>query len=280
MKEFKFLVSERYNDYKVLDFLKEQGVSLEIINKVKFGGVFLNEEVVKNVNNRIANGDQVKMVLPSDKYNFNIEIVKKDLKVLYEDEYVLAVVKEKGVLTHSSKYNKTLSLEQLVLGRFAPAPFTFRAINRLDKDTKGIILIAKDEFSASLLGEQMKVGKINKKYLAICKGVPLKKHFIIEKPIKRESEKSIKRICASDGEYAKTECSLVKKLGGDKSLLDITLHTGRTHQIRVHLNSVGLPLYADKLYGEGVKDQTYYLEAYSLEFIHPFTNKTIKLSTK
>ena len=195
------------------------------------------------------------------------------------DDYLLAVNKDIGVTTHSSKYNKTLSLEQLVCGYFNPKPFTFRAINRLDKDTSGIILIAKDEYTASLLGEQMRANKIQKKYKALCVGIPKNKNFIIEKPILRENQNSIKRVCSLNGENAKTECRLIKAVGDNLSMLEVVLHTGKTHQIRVHLSSIGLPLYADSLYGEKVEGKTYSLEAYKISFTHPFTKKKIVLST-
>ena len=200
------------------------------------------------------------------------------IKVVYEDEYMLAVKKEKGVLTHSSKGNGALSLEEIVCGYFLPTPFTFRPINRLDRDTSGIVLIAKDMLTASFLSEQMKKGDIKKTYSALVLGKAKEKHFVIEKPIKRISENSMKRVVADDGQYAKTECFVVGETNDGFTQIDAKLHTGRTHQIRVHLSSIGLPLYADALYGEKVDGKTYTLHAKSLEFIHPFTKEQIKLT--
>ena len=279
MKEFVFLVEEQFNNAKAVDFLKEKGVSSEILKKIKVGGIYKNGELLKNVNETLNAGDQIKIILPKDQPNAYLVPVKKPFEILYEDEFLLAVIKEKGITTHSSKHNQTLSLEQIICGYYKE-PFTFRAVNRLDKDTSGIVLIAKDMLTASLLGEQMKKRKIIKKYLALCKGVPKSEHFVIEKPILRESENSIKRICHENGEYAKTECKLLKILDGDLSLIDILLITGKTHQIRVHLSEVGLPLYADSLYGEKVDGKSYFLEAYNLIFTHPFTKEKISLTTK
>ena len=106
--------------------------------------------------------------------------------------------------------------------------------------------------------------------------MPKKEHFFIEKPIKRLNENSMKRVCADDGQYALTECKLLTTKN-DLSTLEIILHTGRTHQIRVHLSSENLPLYADAMYGEKVEGKTFSLVAKRLEFIHPFTKEKIVL---
>ena len=273
MQELVFKVDEKFNNLKACDFIKQQGVSDEIIKKVKFGGVFVNDVLLKNVNDKVYTGDTVKITLPTDSANPYITPIKGEIDVVYEDDYILAVNKPKGMLTHSSKRNQTIALDQLICGYFLPKPFTFRAINRLDKDTSGIVLIAKDIFTASLLGEQIKDGKMIKTYSALVKGAPLEDCFIIEKPIKRPNPNDIRRICASDGKYAKSECKVVKRLEDGNSIIDVKLITGRTHQIRVHLSSIGFPLYADALYGESVQDKTYSLCAKKLQFTHPITKK-------
>ncbi len=276
MKEFSFVVKEEFNNYKAIDFLKAKGVSKEIIQKVKFGGIKINQIIINNANQKLSGGDCVTIMLPPDNINEYVVPIKENLKVLYEDDYMLAVKKESGVLTHSSKHNSVKSLEQIVLG-YLGSGVCFRPINRLDRDTCGIVLVAKDMFTASLLSQEMKDGLIKKTYSAVIVGKPKENHFIIEKPIKRLSENSMKRVCDDSGDYAKTECFFVGEQNG-LSTLDITLHTGRTHQIRVHLASIGHPLYADSLYGQKIDGKTYSLSAKTLEFIHPFTKEKIKLS--
>ncbi len=277
MKEFDFKVEEKFNNYKCVDFLKSIGVSAEIIGKVKHGGVFIGEKQLNNINDRVNVGEQVKIVLPLDEQNPYITPKKEKLKIIYEDDYIIAVNKERGILTHSSRHNNATSLEEIACGYFLPNAFTFRPINRLDRDTSGIVLIAKDMLTASFLGEQMKRGEIKKTYSALVVGKPKENHFIIEKPIKRQSENSMKRVVANDGQYAKTECQVVGETQNGLTQIDAGLHTGRTHQIRVHLSSIGLPLYADALYGEKVEGKTYTLHAKSLEFTHPFTKEKINL---
>ncbi len=273
MKEFCFKVTKENNGSKIKDFLKEKSVSTEILLKVKIGGIFLNGEVVKNVNNLLKEGDTLIMKMPKDEKNKYITPVVKDLEILYEDEYFIAVNKPKGILTHSLKYNKTLSLEQIIYGYFNNQDFCFRPINRLDKDTSGIIIIAKDTYTASLLGEKLKKGEIIKTYSAVVANQPKSRRFIVEKPILKLPN-SVKRFCDEKGKYAKTEFIYVKKVLGDKYLLDAILYTGRTHQIRVHLQSENLSLYGDDLYGSS-SSQGYILHAKKIEFLHPFTNKKV-----
>lgn len=276
MKEFSFSVNKEFNNYKIIDFLKAVGVSKEIILKVKFGRIKLNQTIVSNASEKVKSGDIVTIILPQDKPNEFITPIKEKIDIVYEDDYLLAVKKGSGVLTHSSRHNKTKSLEQIILS-YLGSGICFRPVNRLDRDTSGIVLVAKDTFTASLMSKEMKDGLIKKTYSAIVVGKPNQNHFIIEKPIKRFSENSMKRVCDDNGDYAKTECFFVGEKEG-LSTLDIILHTGKTHQIRVHLASVGLPLYADSLYGEKVDGKTYSLCAKTLEFVHPFTKEKIKLS--
>ena len=277
MNKYVFLVGKKLNNYTLKDFLLESDISQEIIKSIKIGGIKVNGKLNQNINDKVHIRDKVEITLPIGEVNKYAKPIKGDLRILYEDEYFLAVVKEKGIITHSSKYDKTLSLEELVLGYFAPTPFVFRPINRLDKDTLGIVIIAKDMLSASKLNDLIKDGKIEKRYKAVAVGSPKKRKFIIEKPIKRQSENSVKRGCCEDGKYAKTIVKVEKLLPDNKFLADIKLITGRTHQIRVHLSSIGYPLYADSLYGEKVEGETFSLTAYLLKFKHPFTKKQIVL---
>ena len=279
MNSYVFKVEEQFNDYSVLNFLKAKGLSQEIIKNVKFNSLFVNDIKVKNINDALTRGDQVKIVF-TEVLNPYARQEAGNLTVLYEDDYLLIVNKESGVLTHSSRYNTAPSLEGLVYNYCKNSPFTFRPINRLDKDTCGIVLIAKDEYVASLLNSELKQGKFEKRYIAKVKNKPLESHFIIEKPIARQSENSIKRVISNDGQYAKTECFYLGEDGGGLHNIEVLLHTGRTHQIRVHLSSVNLPLYADALYGEKVENKTYYLNAYKLTFTHPILNKKMEIIAK
>ncbi len=280
MNEFVFKVDKKSNGYLAQDFLLKMGVSKEIIKKIKVGGVFLNGKMLSFIKTPVKYKDEIKIVLKETSACPFVSPVKQKITVLYEDEYLIAVDKPSGVLTHNSINNKTLSLDSLLLGYFYPNPFVFRPLNRLDRDTSGVVLIAKDELTASLLSSQLKAGGFNKTYYALVVGTPHKKRFTVEKPIKRASETGMKRICDENGKYAKTDFTLIKKLKGNLSLIKAKLYTGRTHQIRVHLSSVNLPLYADALYGTAIENKTFILNAKVLEFTHPFNKKRIKIKSK
>lgn len=276
MNKYSFKVN---SNKSVNEFLSQSiNLSVNIINKIKYGCIFVNGKLNKNVNDMLFKNDTLEIVLPQDEVNPYVVINDYPLEIIYEDEYFLAVVKEKGMLTHSAKYTNALTLEGAVINHFAPKPFTFRAINRLDKDTSGIILIAKDIISASYFNQLMKDGKIKKTYSAIIVGAPSANRFIINAPIDREKEGAIKRKVSLQGKVAITECLSVEKLNGNLYKAEIRLHTGRTHQIRVHFSYIGCPLFADELYGEKVNNKTYTLHAGSLEFTHPFTKEKLTLT--
>lgn len=278
MSEFVFSVDKNLNGYTAHDFLEKNGVSKEIIKKVKFGGVFLNGETLSNLKTKVYEFDQVKILLTEQPNPF-ITPIKADLTVLYEDEYILAVDKPSGINIHASKSGAP-SFDRIVLGYLLGKVKVFRAITRLDRDTSGVVLIAKNEFTASLLSNAIKQGDFKKTYLAVVKGKVNKNSFTIEKPIKRKSENSMERVTADDGKYAKTIFTFTKSLSGGLSLIKAEPITGRTHQIRVHLKSANLPLYADALYGERVEGKTFALNAKELEFTHPHTKKRIKVISK
>jgi 23S rRNA pseudouridine1911/1915/1917 synthase len=163
---------------------------------------------------------------------------------------------------------------------FSQGSFVFRSVNRLDRDTSGIVLIAKDTISAAKLSASMKRGEFEKTYVAVVSGVPSPEYAIIDAPIERECADSIKRIVREDGKRAVTEYRVIRKLKDGNSLCEIKLHTGRTHQIRVHMAYVGHPLVADFLYGERIEGESYKLHAKSLSFIHPTTNERITLTSR
>ena len=245
---------------KISEFLKLKcGFSRALITKVKFGGVFLNGENV-HMRATVRNGDTVDVKLPSEKSE--IPPIDIPLKIIYEDEDMIAVDKPSNMPTHPSRGNSLPTLANALSAHFGEG-FIFRSINRLDRDTSGIVLVAKNSYSAIKLYSQMRERGFVKKYVALVSGVPENEFGVINAPIEREEEGSIKRIVRVDGKTAITEYRVIKRLEDGNSLCEITLHTGRTHQIRVHMAYIGHPLVDDFLYGEKNGDR-YFLRCVRL----------------
>lgn len=275
MKKLEYKVSESSSGIKLGDFLRKAGLSVTLIKKAKFGNIYVDGEPA-TVRRILTDGETVTVVLPEEKSE-GILPIDIPLNIAYEDEYVLVVDKPTNMPTHPSKGNSLPTLANAVMAKHG-GDFVFRAITRLDRDTSGLVLIAKDRISAAKLSEAMKAGRFFKRYIALVEGMPNPKSGIINAPIRREQADSIKRIVAPDGKNAITEYK-VTKLIGENALCDIILHTGRTHQIRVHFSHIGHPLLGDFLYGKK-SDNGYFLRCCEMIFPHPITEETISINVQ
>ena len=271
MKEINARVSECPEAKRIYDYLRyDLSLSATLIKKVKYGGVSINGETV-TMRATVRNGDFIKIILPMESSENILPKVMK-LDIIYEDERFIAVNKPANMPTHPSKGNSLPTLAEGLCAYFAPEPFVFRAINRLDRDTSGIVLVAKDRISADKLSQVMKTRGFVKKYEAVVCGIPSPQKGIINAPIARIEEGNIKRGVIEGGKTAITEYKVIKNLDNGNSLVELTLHTGRTHQIRVHMSYIGHPLVNDFLYGER-GDGNYKLHSKYLAFTNPFTNE-------
>lgn len=260
----------RFGEILMREYLSKIGLSKRIIISVKPEGLFVNGQRV-TVRAQISIGDKIDIVIP-DTQSENIEAIDLKLRVLYEDDDILAVYKPTNMPTHPSRGNSLPTLANGVMAMYS-GNFVFRAITRLDRDTAGVVLIAKNPISASKLSALMKRGEIKKTYVARLSGVPSDMEGVIDAPIRRECEGSIKRIVSPDGKRAVTEYKVISKLS-DGCICMFSPLTGRTHQIRVHAAHIGCPLKNDFLYGER-GESTYDLRCIKLEFIHPSTNEKV-----
>ena len=196
-----------------------------------------------------------------------------DLNVVYEDEYYLIVNKPRHILIHDDG-NKNITLANMVAKYYKDHHIRrkIRFCNRLDFDTTGLVIFAKDFISEASMNKLISNREVEKKYYAICHGNFSQKEGEITYKIGRDRHNAKKMRVSSTGKEALTRYKVLKN--GRLSLLDVNLYTGRTHQIRLHFSHIKHPILGDILYGnDGYEDLA--LQAYHLKFKHPFTNQEI-----
>jgi 23S rRNA pseudouridine1911/1915/1917 synthase len=252
------------------EYLHSLGFSVTLIKEAKYGGIHLNGTPV-TVRATVKNDDLVEIYM-KEEVSEGIPPMAIPLRVLYEDDDILAVDKPTNMPTHPSKGNNLPTLANAVMGYY-DGNFVFRSVNRLDRDTSGIVIIAKNRISAYALSASMKAGLWKKKYNAIVEGIPENSEATIDAPIERIEEGNIKRTVRADGKSAITKYKVVEKYS-DSSLCEISLLTGRTHQIRVHMSHIGHPLVSDFLYGTK-SEREYFLRCVEISFPHPKTKEIL-----
>ena len=274
MRELTLNIPEKESGTDVGTLLKKHlKLSSRLITKLKnCGGIILNDEVV-TVRKIVSEGDILTVRMPEGKSE-NVVPVDLPLDILYEDEDILIVNKPQDMPVHPSMNNYKNTLGNAVMYYFRDIPFVYRPVNRLDRDTPGIVIIAKTPQASHDLSRQMQQGDFQKEYLALVSGCPDEEYGFIDAPIRREQESIIKRCVAPDGQRAVTEYVIIKK-SEESSVAHVKLHTGRTHQIRVHFAHIGHPLMYDYLYGTEVVGKTFCLHCYKLKFIHPTTKERV-----
>ena len=269
----KFTADKKSSGKTVKQIIYEHfSLSSRLVTKLKkSGGIKINGNVV-TVRYTLKEND-VLTISVDDSQSSSIEPCNIPIDVIYEDEYLLAVNKPKAMPTHPSHKHRYDTLANAVMYRYKETPFTFRAITRLDEDTSGVVLIAKDANTAQKLSKMMSEGKIQKQYLAICDNTPKELCGIINAPIARDENSVIKRKISPDGKNAVTEYEVIQKLSDSRCLIRVYPKTGRTHQIRIHLSHIGCPINGDFLYGVQVGNERALLHCEALEFIHPITGE-------
>lgn len=241
--------------------------------------IMVNNEVVR-LNYIIRTNDKISIELPKNEEQ-NIEPEKMDIDVVYEDMDIIVVNKRPGMVVHPTKSYQSGTLANGLLYYFREngEQCIVRLVNRLDMNTSGLIIIAKNQFSHMALSRDMHSDDFEKSYLAIVHGNLPKKSGVIDLPIYRTGDGSIKRVIDERGQRSITCYEVVDSFNG-VDLVKLTLKTGRTHQIRVHMSYIGYPLYGDDLYCEE-DDKKYInrqaLHAYKLKFPHPRTGKELSL---
>ena len=228
------------------------------------------------VDKQVCEGDELVITVSDRRSDIPESTIPFD--IIYEDEDIIAINKPRNMPTHPSQNHYEDTLANGLMHYYKGKNFTFRAITRLDRDTSGVVLIAKNHVSAAILGEDMKQGKIAKEYAAVVCGVPNPPCGQIDAPIKRLYESVILRCVSPDGKSAITDYETISSSGAF-SLVQLLPRTGRTHQLRVHLSHIGTPIYGDDLYGAIQKDESVRLHCRKITFIHPLTKTEMAFET-
>lgn len=271
MKFQEYKIEKEYKN--IYFFLKEHRFSENFISNLRkdWGNFVVNNEIV-NIKKELRVGDNLKINSnPNNKTSIMQCILP--LNIVYEDKYYLLINKPSGIPCMPSRSHYSNNLAGAICNYMSQKEdnFVLRIINRLDKDTAGIIIVAKDSIS------QNKIKDIQKVYYAVCKG-KIENDLIIDSPIKTiniNGKNEHKRIISKDGKEAITFASPIKT-NANFSLISARLVHGRTHQIRLHLSSVAHPLIGDNLYGEKTTLINHTaLICKEVSFFHPYKNKVL-----
>lgn len=255
----------------------------KIQNFIKNGNVTVNDSI-KKPSYLLKENDKISFEFPQQE-DITVKPQNIALEILYEDENMLVVNKPSGMLTHPTTTERENTLVNALLYKYGNnlsdinGEFRRGILHRLDRNTSGLLMIAKNNMAHEFLAEQIKNHTIIKKYRAIVKGNYPNNEDEINLPIGRNPNQPHKMAVREDGKKSKTLVKVIERFK-DFTYLDLTLITGRTHQIRVHLSYQKFPIYNDTLYGAGqgkVKTEEQVLQSYFLRFTKPFGNEIIEL---
>lgn len=292
MEKFLFrVITENESGMTVGKYLKNELKLTEAqIRSLKFRerGICVND-VRARVTEVLRSGDKLRLMkADADEESSCVEAVKFPLSILYEDEDLICVWKPWGMVVHPSPGHYRDSLSNYLAAYFSEKQerVRIRSIGRLDGDTSGIVVFAKNKVAAQRLWKQREQGIFSKEYLALCEGGFGEKEFEreqkIDAPMDWEKESFRKMQVCPDGKWAVTYYQAVKEYAsGGMTLVRLRLESGRTHQIRVHMAHLGHPLVGDPIYGNGISHMTHaHLCAWKVRFCQPFTQKEIVLSAR
>ena len=252
---------------------------------IEDGQIQVNKQIVKS-NYKVRNND---IIIIDILEPIKLEIIPEDIKldILYEDEDLIVVNKAQGMVVHPAVGNYSGTMVNALMkhctdlsginGVMRPG-----IVHRIDKDTSGVILVAKNDFSHRSLAEQLKEHSVNRRYIALVEGVIKADKGTIDGAIGRHHTDRKKMDIVSGGKHAITHFKVIKRLN-NYTLIEAVLETGRTHQIRVHMAHIGHPVVGDTVYG--IKKQKFNLRGQALHaqvlgFIHPRTGKYVEFKAE
>lgn len=276
--ELEWTITEESSGILIKDFLKEHHISKAALTDIKFsGGDIIVNGMNVTVRYPLKDGDELKVIFPTESPSKDLMAESIPLQIVYEDEYILVINKPAFMSTIPSREHPGGSLANALRYYYESIGLesTIHVVNRLDRDTSGLLIVAKHRHVHHLFSEQQKKGEINRRYEAVVHGVITESDGRIVAPIGRKSDSIIEREVREDGQFAATNYTVIKSYK-DKTHVSLKLETGRTHQIRVHMAYLGHPLLGDTLYGghrNHINRQA--LHCCEVRFPHPILRKDV-----
>ena len=278
--ELKYIVKDLSNYTNIRQVLKNEfNMSNRLITKLKQSNFIYLNDTQTYLDKTLSIGDIVKCKIDFNESSENIIPTKMDLKIIYEDDYILAVDKPCNMTVHPSILHYESSLSNGVKYYFESIGLNkkIRPVNRLDRDTTGIVLFAKNEYIQECLIKQMSNKSFYKEYIAILDGIVKNDKGTINAPIARKDGSIIERCIDENGSKAISHYEVID-IKNNLSLVKFILETGRTHQIRLHSKHIGYPILGDTLYGnESNLISRQALHCHKISFIHPITKNKLEL---
>lgn len=274
---YQWIIDEVDHQRMLREYLLERRkISKRALTSIKYkGGKILVNGEEKTVRYILQQGDRIEIIFPPEKRSGWMTPVDIPLSIIYEDEHVLVINKPPKLATIPSRHHPTQTLANGIIHYYDQKglPYTVHVVTRLDRDTSGLVLIAKQRYSHSILFQDQQEKKIKRNYIAIVEGTLKEKKGVINYPIARASDSILKRMVSEIGQQAITHYQ-VREETPVASLVDLYLETGRTHQIRVHCEYIGHPLFGDSLYNGNMDfNDRQALHCQSLTFQHPTTRE-------
>jgi len=254
---------------------------------IEEGNVWVNQTQVLKPAYKVRSGDIIRIVIPEPK-QLSLVAQDIDIEVVYEDEHLAVINKPRGMVVHPGAGNFENTLVNALLHKFSGKLSSINGVirpgivHRLDKDTSGLLIVAKTDEAHIKLSEALKSHQIKRIYYAICEGVLKEDSGVVDAPIGRHPVNRLKMAVIPNGKQAVTYFEVLERY--DKyTFVKLRLKTGRTHQIRVHMSYIGYPLLGDSTYGRsknefGIQGQV--LHAGEIKFVHPITSDVLHFSTE